>query len=325
MSGISRRNLLKGSAVIGGASLMSFSQALGYTNLFAQDNGDDIPTILNLAATAETFACTHYYRVLTESNIALDPGEISMLKGFLDAELQHLDYLNANGGQTLVTEFYAPENVYQDRQQFADITEQAETIFIGAYLAGLRRFAELGNPALALTAGQVAAVEQEHLALVRGIGGRRPNNVSLARTPFFNVSDAVPLLQPFLEGGAGFDGPVAFPGADALRDIIRDDGVIPVLPATDPAAFTISNEQAATGVPCTITPSGNFNVNIRSTPSLGTNIAGTLLPGNSLDVDGQTTDSNSFVWWHLTNGSGWIRSDVVTETGDCGTTPTMSA
>ena len=323
---LSRRDLIKG-ALVGGAAV-SFSGIFGYSDVFAQD-GDDVQTILNLAATAETFACTHYYTALTESTIPLDAGEISIIKGFLDAELQHLEFLNANGGQTLVTEFYTPANVFNDRVQFSLTTEQAEFAFIGAYMSAVRRFAELGNPLLATVAAQVGAVEQEHLALVRQIGGRRPNNQSIARAPFMNTSEVVPILQPFLEGAANFDGPVSFPGSDAIRDIIRDEGVLPIIPATSPQAFqglattdtaNITDEDS-TG-DCTVTPAGNFNVNIRSEGTITSDIVDTLSFGELATVDLQTTSNNGFIWRRIPS-RGWVRSDVTATTGNCSALPSQ--
>ena len=327
-NGISRRDLLKGGIIAGGAiGAASFADLFGYNDVFAQSDGnDDIATIVSLAATAETFACTHYYQVLTDSTIALTPIEISSLKGFLDAELQHLEFLNANGGETLVSEFYAPENVFNDREQFSMITETAEFAFIGAYLAAVRRISELGNPLLATVAAQVAAVEQEHLSLVRQIGGRRPNNQSLARAAFFNTSDVVPVLQPFLEGAENFVGPIAFPGADAIRDIIRDEGVIPVTPATASSAFSgLGNTEAIEGEgdsamaeSCTVTPRGSFNVNIRANATINSDVQSLLAFNESVDVDAQTIGPDGFTWWRVASG-GWVRSDVVSTMGECGT------
>jgi hypothetical protein len=103
------------------------------------------------------------------------------------------------------------------------VTDQAETAFIGAYLAATRRFADLGQPRLAATAAQVACVEAQHLALAREIGGFVPNDISLGQPIYFNVSDAVPTLTPFLKGGDGFIGPVSYPGKDNVNAVL--DGI----------------------------------------------------------------------------------------------------
>jgi hypothetical protein len=241
---LSRRGFLKGSVAVAGASALSFSQLFGFTKVFAQD-GDDPQTILNLAATAETLACTHYHAAITSGGIAWNEAQLNYLKAGLDAELQHLEFLNANGGTALVSEFYVPENVFTDVAVFAATTEAAETAFVAAYLAAARRIAELGDPLLAATAAQVAVVEGQHLALVRQIGGMLPNHVSLGEALFYNVSDAVPVLQPFLEGGEGFVGPAAYPGADAVREAIGGVTTISIPPFTDPNAVATVNSMMA--------------------------------------------------------------------------------
>jgi hypothetical protein len=321
MANISRRSLLKGgAALVGGVGLASFSELFGFQRLFAQGSGDDAQTILNLAATAETLATTHYYNVLTNSNIALTPAENAILKSALDTELQHLEYLNANGGTALTNSFFFPLNVYTDRDQFSMITEQAETAFVAAYLASVRRIAELGNPLLAATAAQVAVTEQVHLAMIRQIGGRVPNHVSLGQAMFFNTSDAVPVLQGFLEGGNGFMTDARpYPGADAIRDLVRDDGVLPIQPFTDPTLFAA---QTASGdATCTVT--GRVNVNIRSGPSVDFPIVGTLAPNDTRDVMGQAPDDDGFTWWQVVDG--WVRSDVVRiVSGTCDSIPLAS-
>jgi len=321
MTSISRRDLLKGGAVMAtGVSLMGFGSMFGYQRLFAQGDGDDAQTILNLAATAETLAVTHYYNVLTNSNIALTPSEIAILKSALDTELQHLEYLNANGGTALTSDFFFPLNVYTDRDQFAAITETAETAFVAAYLSSVRRIAELGNPLLAATAAQVAVTEQVHLALIRQIGGRVPNHVSLGQALYFNISDAGPVLQGFLEGGSGFDSSSRpFPGADAVRDLVRDDGVLPVAPFTDTSQFGGAAAAAGTGT-CTV--SGRINVNIRSGPRTTFPVVGTLSPTDTRDVMGQTVDIDGFTWFQVSDG--WVRSDVVRSTGDCMSVPMVN-
>lgn len=237
MNTLSRRAFLKGGAVVTGTAAAGFAGLFGYSRVFGQGDGDDVATILNLAATAETLACTHYYSALAMGGIQWGEAQFAYLKAALDSELQHLEFLNANGGVSLVSEFFTPVGVYEDSATFASVTEIAETAFIAAYLAATRRAAELGDPLLATTASQVAGVEAQHLALVRQIGGSLPNHISLMRALIYNVSDAVPALQPFLEGGTGFEGPTSYPGAAVIREIVGNGGVEAVLPAVDPAAF----------------------------------------------------------------------------------------
>lgn len=300
----------------------SFGHAFGFRKLFAQA-GDDAQTILNLAATAETLACTHYYNVLTQGNIALTPDEQNILKSALDAEIDHLVFLNANGATSLATEFYFPQNVYTDREQFSVITETAEQTFVAAYLAAVRRVTELGNPLLAATAAQIAVVEQAHLALIRQIGGRVPNHVSLGQALVFNVSDAVPTLQGFLAGGDGFvETASQFPGEAGIREIIGDVGVIAVRPFTDPNVTATGTAEASATGPCTVTPAGSINVNIRGGAGITNAVTGKLNVGTSVTVTGVATGTDGFQWYAV-DGGGFVRSDVVSRSGNCVTLPNV--
>jgi hypothetical protein len=244
---LSRRELLKTGA-IATTSLVSFSSLFGLGNALAQDStpeataaateGDDVATILNLAATAETLACTMYYSVLSAAEIPFKEVDVIYITAALDAELQHLEFLNANGGKALAEDFYFPTNMFTDITVFVPTAEALETAFVAAYLAATRRAAELGNPLLATVAAQVAAIEAQHLALVRLVGDEQPaNNISLAEAKIYNVSEAGPLLKPFLEGGDGFAGPETYLGAEEIRNILGDNHILSILPATDPKAF----------------------------------------------------------------------------------------
>jgi len=185
--------------------------------------------------------------VLTDSRIQLTPSETTFLRGALDTEYQHLQFLLANGAKPLASEFYFPTNVYTDREQFSTITEQAESAFVAAYLAAVRRISELGNPLLAATAAQVAVTEQVHLALIRQIGGRVPNHVSLGQALFYNTSDAGAVLKGFLEGGSGFVKTARkLPGVTEINGVIGKDTVTSIRPFTDTTLFPDQAGSSAT-------------------------------------------------------------------------------
>jgi hypothetical protein len=217
----SRRNLLKGAAgVTGGLALASFANILGARDAFADhDRMDDVATIANLAATAETLAATSYYYTILNNPLRFNDAAISYLKLAMSSELYHLQVLQSLGGAALASEFYVPAAFLSDRRTNVSTFIAAETAFTGAYLAATRRFAELGNPRLAATTAQHAATEAEHLALTRLTGGLVPNPNALPAPIYYNVSDAVPTLAPFLQGGEGFVGPVPFPGVEAIRNL----------------------------------------------------------------------------------------------------------
>lgn len=223
---ISRRNILKGSAIAAGASAVGILNSVyGFNRVLGQDMAanDDLQTIINLAATAELFATTHYLNaIMSAEALGLDGAQTAYMKAGFLAEQDHLELLMSLGAEPVVKEFYVPETLFSDLAVFAATTEVAETAFVGAYLAATRIFAEGGAETVpfAVTTAQIAAVEAEHRALVRQIGKSLANNISYAQYTLHNVSDAVPVLQPFLDGsGEGFIGPVAPPTAEQIADV----------------------------------------------------------------------------------------------------------
>ena len=220
----SRRGFLKTSAIAGGSvAAASFATMFGMKDAFAAtssaDKQDDVATIANLAATAETLAATSYYYTILNNPLGLNEYAIMYLKLAMSSELYHLKVLQSLGGKSLADKFYTPVGFLTSLAVNTATFTTAETAFTGAYLAATRRFAELGNPRLAATTAQHAATEAEHLALQRLIGGLVPNPNALPAPIFYNVSDAVPVLGPFLAGAKGFAGPVPFPGEDAIAKL----------------------------------------------------------------------------------------------------------
>ncbi|MCU0512545.1 MAG: ferritin-like domain-containing protein [Anaerolineae bacterium] len=223
MSSLSRRALLKGGALAGGAALVGFNGIFGFSRVLGQEMADDdLQTIINLAATAELFATTHYLAAINgAADLGLDDAQLAYMKAGFLAEQDHLELLQSLGATPVVTEFYVPEMLFSDLTLFSATTEVAETAFIGAYLAAVRIFSKSADTTpFTVTCAQIAAVEAEHRALVRQIGMRLANNTSYAPYTLLNVSSAVPVLQPFLDGsGEGFVGPVAPPTADDIAAI----------------------------------------------------------------------------------------------------------
>jgi hypothetical protein len=209
---ISRRGFLKGAAGIGGGiAAASFASAFGMGSAQAAAANDDIATIANLAATAETLAVTFYYAAITGAQFDVDAADVVYLKLAMDAEQYHLDILGTLGGKSLTQQFYVPATVLSDPAVFVQTGLAAETAFVAAYLAATRVLAEGGHGKLAATTAQHACSEAVHLSLIRDIGGLPPNDLALPAAIYYNVSDAVPTLAPFLKGGTGFIGPVSYP------------------------------------------------------------------------------------------------------------------
>jgi uncharacterized protein YgiM (DUF1202 family) len=290
----------------------------------AQDGGDDPATILNLAATAETFACVHYYSAIqSASALGLTEQEVSQLRAFLDAELQHKLFLESNGAVPVATEFYVPGTLFSDRNVFVQTTNTAENWFVAAYLAATRRFAELGEPLLAATTAQVSGVEAEHQALIRRMGGLQPSFQTLKEPLFWNTSEVVPLFTPFLDGsGEGFVGPAAYPGDDAIIATIAGQGVEAVTPFISlNGAGTLNGAPAPAAATAGCTVSGT-NANVRSGPNTTSQVVGSLRNSTPNNVIGQTTDAAGFTWYQI--DAGWVRADVVTVGGDCTAVPMVS-
>lgn len=327
MNPVSRRNFMKGGAAVAGAAVVGFPQLFAYSRVFAQGDGDDPQTMLNLAATAETFACVHYFNAINSAEaLGLTDQEVDWLKSFLDSELKHKQFLEANGAQPLATEFYVPENLFTDRQLFVDTTNTAENWFVAAYLAATRRFAELGEPLLAATTAQVSGVESEHQALIRLMGGLQPSFQTLKEPLFWNTSDVAPLFQPFLEGGDGFVGPAAFPGDDEIAALVAGLEVAVVTPfiqldgqgTINMGSTEMTDDAAMTGA-CMV--SGD-NANVRSAPDTNAEVTGSLTMDTPVEVTGQTMGADGMTWYQVSNG--WVRADAITVTGDCTVVPMVT-
>lgn len=64
-------------------------------------------------------------------------------------------------------------------------------------------------------------------------------------------------------------------------------------------------------------------VNLRAGPGTNYDIAGQLEAGATALIVGQTNAPDGFVWYKLDNDA-WVRSDVVSQGGDCGDIPTVT-
>jgi uncharacterized protein YgiM (DUF1202 family) len=321
MNPVSRRNFIKGGAAFAGVAAVGFPQLFAYSRVFGQGEGDDPQTMLDLAATAET-------AINSAEALGLTDQEVEWLKSFLDSELKHKQFLEANGATPLALEFFVPENLFTDRQLFIDTSNTAENWFIAAYLAATRRFAELGEPLLAATTAQVSGVEAEHQALIRLMGGLQPSFQTLKEPLFWNTSDVAPLFQPFLEGGDGFVGPAAFPGDDEIAALVAGLEVAAVTPFIQldgegtinmgSTEMEATEEAVMTGA-CMV--SGD-NANVRSAPDTNAEVTGSLTMDTPVAVIGQTMGADGMTWYQVSNG--WVRSDAITVAGDCTVVPMVT-
>jgi hypothetical protein len=205
----SRRAFLRQAAVAGS---LTFAAAFGLRPGRAAK--DDTQTTLNIAITAEAFACTHYYRAVQTP--IFDEIQLDYLKTGLAAEVQHYQFLLANGAKPLTTQFYFPRGTFDDPRTFGAVTATAETVFVSAYLAASAQFARQGDVNLSGVAAQVAVVEGQHLALMRIFDRELTATTNFSVPIFEQVTDAVPMLMPLIDGSTGALGtmepdPVPFP------------------------------------------------------------------------------------------------------------------
>jgi len=185
--------------------------------------------ILNAAATAEALATVMYYNIINAPGSIYQTGPISanapdkayLVAGY-EQELNHYNFLTANGGKALATTFYFPANMFTDPQTTVNTLVTLEDAFIAAYLIGIRDFSSAG---LKVIAGQILGVESEHRALARiittdlgltavsGLAGSEgvtapnatANNLAYERTftsALPDISHVVAALGPFVTAGS---------------------------------------------------------------------------------------------------------------------------
>jgi len=80
---VSRRTLLKSGSLLATASIVGFGGMFGTRTLAAAD--ETAQEVIDIAATAELFATTHYYRAIENAKaMGMGAGEISYLQAGLE-------------------------------------------------------------------------------------------------------------------------------------------------------------------------------------------------------------------------------------------------
>jgi hypothetical protein len=200
---------------------------------------ENVADILNIAQTAEHFAVTFLTAGLNNaSTIGLTGLTLEIVQAVLAAEIYHLQFLTAVGATPLTTTFTIPDpKALTDFTTFFKNLEVADTIFVGAYLAAIREFAELGQPQLAKIAGQFMGVEAEHRVLARAAlainksdpASIPPNNKGFETDLFLYVREAATLLGTLgFVGGTG--AAAAFPGLTAATAATGGVAVVQTTP-----------------------------------------------------------------------------------------------
>lgn len=227
-----RGHFLKGAAVaaatLGIAPSVAAAASLDPKHLLKSGAAmtESTKDILNIAATAEAAAVTALYHLhvavnqgkLNVSGVHVPTGTlVSIVRAALREEQDHYAFVTGAGGRPLYTSFTVPMNIFTSATDALKLFLQLETVFVGAYMAATREFANGGMGKLAQYTYQIGGVEAEHRTLMRaGLGYLPPNNKSYESNLFMNVAGAAKVL-----GGLGVFKPgVPYPGAMAVQTIL---------------------------------------------------------------------------------------------------------
>jgi hypothetical protein len=158
-----------------------------------------IQTILNIAITAEELAVIFYSNAIKNANIlGLSNAGFLDIEAALIEEQIHQLFLAKQGAKALTNKFSFPfgNDTFRNFTHFITVQQQLEALFVAAYLAAGKEFAQLGRPDLVQIAAQIGGVEAEHRAIGRAIGGLRPANNRGFETLLVNtVADAPAILK----------------------------------------------------------------------------------------------------------------------------------
>lgn len=220
----SRRFVLKGATAMGLALTIPQARLI---HTLAQES-EDLQTIINIAATAETMAVTLFGHAIDSARNGgydkeIPDAVVGILESSRAAEYFHLAYLLAAGAEPLTQTFTVPDPALLTSYDLLFTTAvQLEGAFIAAYIAAAKQFVALEQPELVKIAVAVAAVEGEHRVLANYALGTRPaNNIGFAPAVFGTVGEAAQALTDLgFIGGTGTE--VTYPGpGEIMRNAVR--------------------------------------------------------------------------------------------------------
>lgn len=201
--GLTRRALIQRAAITAAVA----SAALPGEAL-AQGSSNDVTTIVNTAVTAEALAITYLTGLIKNASATGVSKFVDVLKAANAAEYDHYKALKSLGAKPLTLKFWAPDAFFKPGEPFK-VLEIAETLFVDAYLIGVTAFSSAGKPDLARYAGEIGAVEAQHLTLARFAQGKLPNNRAFEGYAITDIKGIVAALE---KAGVGFGKQGATPG-----------------------------------------------------------------------------------------------------------------
>ena len=168
------------------------------------DGSESVGSIISIFATAEALAVTLLGAAIAGAE-KYDGGKglpsliVRWVKAMQAQEQAHYEYLTKVGAKPLTLTFTVPQNLADitiNSKALLEFEVSAETVFIGAYVAAAGEFANLGQPALAQVACQLAGVESEHRTLANyARGAVPPNNLGFEKAPFRTVAEAAAQIK----------------------------------------------------------------------------------------------------------------------------------
>ena len=206
VDGLTRRALIGRAALTAAAASAAASAALP-AGALAQGSSD-VTTIVNTAITAEALAVTYLTGLIEHASATGVSKFVDVLKAANAAEYDHYKALQSLGAKPLTTKFWAPDAFFKPGEPFK-VLEIAETLFVDAYLIAVTAFTNAGKSDLARYAGEIGAVEAQHLTLVRFAQNKLPNNRAFEGYAITSIDGIVAALE---KAGVGFGKQGAAPG-----------------------------------------------------------------------------------------------------------------
>lgn len=185
---------------------------------------------------------------------------------------------------------------------------------------------------LDVEAGKTYTVEQWEDADVRfvivdaALAKVPPNSPPATNSLTFEVADdnVLPLTLMVESAVYNTDDPFVFTLAEGEQPLVPADAELAIPADTTQAALeaVIETSEAPAAASCVISSNGESRQRVG--PGTNYEVTGLMAPNANAEVIGQARGTDGMIWWQLAE-SVWIRSDLVSETGDCEAAPVVSA
>ena len=221
MSPNTRRQFVGGAAAaLGGMGLIGVlpgSALAHHRPRRRRSGGNDVQTILNIAATAEVLA-TIVNTVGFRRRLVDDAVTQRNLGAAAQEELRHYDVLVGLGAVPATKRIWVPDAVFKNGENLLNTLVVGDQIFVNAYLIGVGAFAK-ADPKLAAVPAEFMGAEAVHRALALQSLGKLGNDRIFMRVEFTQIGEAVTQLQA---AGFGFGAKGAKPGRFFDFDNVRN-------------------------------------------------------------------------------------------------------